>query len=581
MPPITKVEDLLPSDLSHFTLDGIKLKVYNSHSNKLPKEQMLDTLMTWLHEQVKRDIQQPDMLGFVTLLLTGACQRKEPFTRSEVIAAFKEWQAKFSEEDPANRRRYQIIYEDLQKITGQVQVGPPKTGATKRPLEGREEVGNKYRPEAANRKPQYLRRHRAKKRIEKQNSTRVPARGEILQQTSDSSYGRLKYEDLEPMSSREDTVVDSSRQPPRFFDDLPLNGYMCQRCNSTGHSTPNCPTIAEAGQDKVPAESDYQCEYCKRGLGEHHAELCPNNRVRNSPEELRRGLASQLVTVGNDDRSRYRDPLPSSPTPQRRSRSTMKSHLQSKRYIPYEIPQLEGHMSGRRSELTVDRGNAPMAYGSFFDSYRPTRQAEHPNRAMAPQELPPRPVTPQDLFMRAESPQEPPPRPLKRQKREDVSWGIWNEGMPNDAFVQLLHPISLLNLQQTPTRPHFRLNEPDSDVSMNVEADSEAPEETEQAKREAYALLDAFGRELLSDHARIQPAQSSVVPQPAQSSAVPASDGSNQTDDAMIIDGNGQEIQDPWLQELFKNVDKSEVKRKGNRTTASDMMEQLEGCKHI
>lgn len=99
-------------DIADLSLEEVVARMRQSiPPGKTPrKKNILAILMEWLGAKVKKDMQQESLLPeFVRVLLTGGKPQLFRFEKSEVEDAFKEWQIKGAADDPANRRRYDMV----------------------------------------------------------------------------------------------------------------------------------------------------------------------------------------------------------------------------------------------------------------------------------------------------------------------------------------------------------------------------------------------------------------------------------------------------------------------------------------
>lgn len=104
------------NSLADLDLKDLENRICQVNQPKLSRQGVLQTLMGWLHEQIKKDIQKSLLSDLVDLLLTGGKLQQEPFSQAEVEGAFKEWQLRDNVENPVNRRRYEMTRLDLDDL---------------------------------------------------------------------------------------------------------------------------------------------------------------------------------------------------------------------------------------------------------------------------------------------------------------------------------------------------------------------------------------------------------------------------------------------------------------------------------
>ncbi|KAI1142457.1 hypothetical protein F5Y05DRAFT_227031 [Hypoxylon sp. FL0543] len=123
-PPHLVLQALGVGDLADITLEELKDKIIHAQPEKPPREQLLQILMGWLHEQIKKDIQQKGMLAdFVNLLLSGEGLQQQPFEQSEIRAAYKEMQSENPAEFSVQRRRYEMVESDMNALFRRIDSG--------------------------------------------------------------------------------------------------------------------------------------------------------------------------------------------------------------------------------------------------------------------------------------------------------------------------------------------------------------------------------------------------------------------------------------------------------------------------
>ncbi|KAI1081830.1 hypothetical protein F5B20DRAFT_579154 [Whalleya microplaca] len=113
--------------LGNLTLKELKAKLNDVSARKLTRPQILETLMRWLHEQIKKDavMQEKSLLpDFMDLLMTRSnLELDKPFNEKEICQVFKEWQIKDAAENPANRRRYLMAHSEIQHFFQRARYG--------------------------------------------------------------------------------------------------------------------------------------------------------------------------------------------------------------------------------------------------------------------------------------------------------------------------------------------------------------------------------------------------------------------------------------------------------------------------
>lgn len=110
------------ADLSEITLEELRIKINHANPLAIPKYRVLQVLMGWLHEQIVKDLQQDMLSGFANLLLTGNGLTQGPFDEIDVKVTLEQWLVNDAAKNPTNRRRYQMVKQDLYELCTQVKL---------------------------------------------------------------------------------------------------------------------------------------------------------------------------------------------------------------------------------------------------------------------------------------------------------------------------------------------------------------------------------------------------------------------------------------------------------------------------
>ncbi|KAL7627827.1 hypothetical protein AAE478_002022 [Parahypoxylon ruwenzoriense] len=560
-------------DLDGLTSKELEDKIHCANPDKLPRYAVLQLLMGWLHEQIRKDIHEKSLLSdFVGLLLNGDKVQREPFDESEVDKAFKEWQIKNAAEYTANQRIYQMVELEIHELFRQAKRGldpqhdspslelpspveeegedplapldqpidahglrdaskiewrslrllggRQKTGANEVPLGKPKRVRGIDKPEATE----------IKDENDEGASTKRLAKDAIpIEQTM-----KLNLRDYDSAETPEAVVKDSpDKIPISMFSHSPPKGYVCKRCDRPGHWIQLCPTNLDPSWDKPPAPN-YRCEICG-AKGEHFATLCPQNKKEVSLTRQRQRAAGRSRTPTRDDGRHYRgrrSPL------RRRSRSPV---IRSRRkgydiYRPDDSWRDWNEDFGWRSRSPVDRDDV----SPWTTRERLTREWQHfresPPR-YAPDKYRPRggsPTPPHRHRHRARDIQRS-PDPLPRLRGVEDRAREGRLAYDDDVYMDSDHSPQTPK-QRAPTKVR-KANEDDNqdevmeDVSPDVD---DTPEEVERAKREANEFLSALAIELFSDRTRSRSTGESVV----------TNGGVGESDDEMSVDECNDGISD-------------------------------------
>ncbi|KAI1377617.1 hypothetical protein F4677DRAFT_42729 [Hypoxylon crocopeplum] len=556
MEPHPHLGELGLDDLASLTLKELEDRITHIHPDKLLKNCVLQILMEWFHEQIKKDIQKSLLSDFVNLLLTGGNLQLEPFSESEVEKAFEEWQTKDIAENPANRRRYQIVQSDFQELLGQARLGsdrendsslmssspgrrqaPPasldiidkeltpswivgggkqKTGANVIPLGQRNASSGSLTQDIIDTHEE-----------NRKGPTKILEEGATpIQETMDSSSKdpvRAGAHDIPGLQSRW-TVL----PPP--LDGPPPDNYICYRCNVPGHWIQLCPTNFDPSRDIAPVNPYYRCEHCKT-VGQHYATLCPQNTTLTSLTNRRGHIAAQPGTPTLADNSRFRDRRSSSPPPRRRSRTPAEHPRRHDIYTPDGSPH-GGHWS-----RDVSEGFQPSPYRG---SVSPWSARERITRRTRHRELSPREYTFEEYQPRRRqvSPTrdrgDRRPRSYKELSRARANAQEGRLAYDNNVFMDT-DALQETSKQPISSDPGEANADESKDEVARLSSDTEhILMDADQAIKEANAFLDALATVILRDEAQVPLTQHDVIPR---------SDATNQLDDKMSIDGDeGEDI---------------------------------------
>ncbi|KAI0387747.1 hypothetical protein F5Y04DRAFT_10804 [Hypomontagnella monticulosa] len=558
--------------LAGLSLKDLESKISQLGPSKVSRHWVLQTLMRWLHEQIKRDIEDKSSLSnLVDLLLIGGKLLQQPFSEGEVEAAFGAWQIRDAAENPANRRRYEMVRLDLlvflKKPSGNMSFddnsttmksrklsnidrpddpindqrrpwwngGKQRTGSNEIPLGKKKALHDSYDGKTSE----------TEGKKSKQTSTwDMPPTKRTAEQTSSSD---MSLPGSSPVRTFESSRLDQPT-PNQFALPPPYDGYVCQRCHKPGHWVRACPTSLDPAFDRPPRK-EYQCTICGK-FGVHYITLCPQNTCKDSLTQQRK-LHAQLEASSLDHGSRYQDRPNQSPLPRYRSRSPMDRRRIKGRDIqrPDDNSQDWTHSSDSRHHQSSDRGSvspwtarqrktrelhrrgeALPTYTS--DMYRPRRTSASPPRSHRhshrAREVPPQEYPRQLIEL---STTEEDRKGRLAYDNGDFSLG-WNDDSPT-----------------TPSSPKKK-NRGDVKINEDVEM-ADAPlvtqdiTETEQAMKEADDFLDRLAIELDLKNEITQPTLTLTLNQRDPNSVAVGQTNADQDEDTgektlAFSKGNGQ-----------------------------------------
>ncbi|KAI0889114.1 uncharacterized protein GGS22DRAFT_196790 [Annulohypoxylon maeteangense] len=591
------LEALGVDSLADITLEELQNKVNNVQYGIVPRYQVLQVFMGWLHEQITRDIQQTSLLSaFVDLLLAPAKLHQGPFTEGEVDAAFKEWQANDAAENPANIRRYQMVHLDFLKLFEQARRGSNSepdwsfgpSGFDREQDSSDEAIGTRLvgggkRKSGSNEVPL------GKRRCFRNNTHQSTAK--IKEEDNGESYfAKAKSENslLRPYSNVKSAGQDVSPKK-HSSSSLPPPTYICNRCYQPGHWIQLCPTNMDPEWDRPPPV-DYTCEICMK-KGHHFATLCPKNNKQSSltKKRLRQEEPSQarLKTPTRDSKTRGQDRHRLTPPSRRRSRTPKNNHHQ----VPdiYRLDDDKSQVQVNDYEKSRDRSLSPYSVRRLitpskgYDHERdsniyPQKPSQAPSRKLPIR----RPKVP--------SPQGHPRSSLDLNKTHKGEMGRLSY---DDVFMDFngtsLSPKEYIF-------PHRRkvvdTNLKENEVTKHASVDvDDMPKEMEKTKAEINKFLDEVKNELLlakkpvpSNEARLVPEDVYVKGDEGYSGDKMNTDkgentkcDSNKSNLASTqTDQHNQGLKSGLqVMSLLKNRENAIVKNKVNRKTAVEMFDEL------
>ncbi|KAI0969899.1 hypothetical protein F4678DRAFT_480664 [Xylaria arbuscula] len=354
------------------SLDDLEIRLYRDIETSALRSELFDTLMTWLNGQIKQDIitkSERLLARFVRLLHVCNQAETELSVPTKVDEVFNEWLEKDSIQNPAYRRRYLIIQQDVHRLLSEETRGSQISGAfslssdrgrakeNHPPALSLRQKHNSTRVENEDTKLQHdtgyematSAAHRPKYsvKVEKVAIDKSERPGgfkhkrEFSRQSDDSHSQDIDREDM--AITREDITRDSGTKISRSsMRTSRRSRYICKRCDESGHMIQHCPTNLDPRYDRAP-DQDYQCHFCGRH-GNHYATLCPQNphessltkqreraemRIRESRTPSRSGQRhdhDREISL-TESRGRYRSHSPRRRTQTRyRSRSPERYH---------------------------------------------------------------------------------------------------------------------------------------------------------------------------------------------------------------------------------------------------------------
>ncbi|KAF3062381.1 hypothetical protein GL218_04187 [Daldinia childiae] len=540
--------DLQPSlqtlgidDLADITLTELEDKIQHVHPDQLSKQDVLQVFMRWLHERIKKDIQQKSLLSeFANLLLTGGKLQQGPFSEDEVEEALKEWQRKDAEENPADIRRYQMVQLDFHELFEQARSGskqdkdssarstsnqegnslvrlnklinsqdiaemeimestPPwvsnkrkqKTGANEIPLGLKADVRSNIYNEIVKIKEE----NKRKESLTKANKTSPVKQAAKLSLRDVTSIG------ASPIKSYEPVISDrySSLNIPPYLTTPPSSGYTCKRCYQPGHWIQLCPTNLDPKWDQPPPYY-YRCEICKVS-GRHFATLCPQNEYELSLTQQRLRI-KDLPKTPAQEYPHYRDRSPFTPSPRGRSRSPA-YHSRRKNHGAHrhdKSPKDRSYNPGGRYQSQDNRRSVSPWTARERMTRESYRKEESPRQySLSNDRLKERSTTPpRENRKRVKTlPPEERRRPFLDLKKTKKKADEGRLGYDNDEFMG--SHISLMTPKDTflPENRHSGTVENKNELIADAASVSkDTAEDIEKARKEANEFLDALSVEI-------------------------------------------------------------------------------------
>ncbi|KAI1103991.1 hypothetical protein F4804DRAFT_332801 [Jackrogersella minutella] len=626
--------DLIPNlkalglyDLADITLEDLENKIDHVQHGRLSRQQVLQTLMGWLHERITRDIQQKSLLSdFVNLLLTRGKLQQAPFSESEVEAAFEEWQTKDAAENPANRRRYQMILLDIRELleNGMISLNSEDDASPKlsspsqnqafstfldkpinphtisktnnwesnhpRVIGGKQKTGANIIPlgqrkaSRSNINGIHYNIYKAMEENNKRYLTKT-ATNEVppVERTANSVVGKIASKDITPTKANKSIFLDLSPKALEQFSRPPPLSYVCNRCEEPGHWIQLCPTNLDPSWDRPPPP-DYRCELCLK-WGEHFATLCPMNTKSVSLTKQRQRHEARLKaepgTPTRDKNINYRDRGRLTPLSRRRSRSPINHPRQTRHdiYRPDDSPRGNNDF-GVRQRSSGNRDISPWTARErvtgklqrMEDHNREYNSDSHRRRERSA--TPPR----KHPYRRARG--GPPPEERLRPYRDLKMTQKETDGRlsyDNDVFMSF-DASSATPKESTLSKPKA-MDTKDRVMTDAPMVAKDMSEEIEQAQEEAERFLDALAAEYPFNKAPIQSNKPGPV-RTVYSGDKMDIDDENAESGASKNNLTPSKTADPraeWspeLKALFKNLEDPIVKKRSKRKTAAEMFNE-------
>ncbi|TGJ84156.1 hypothetical protein E0Z10_g4592 [Xylaria hypoxylon] len=126
-------EALSTGALQSMSLKDLEAKIHESAVANISRSEIFDVLMTWFNEQIKQDIitQSNYLLDrFVMLLHMRNYADIEPFNLTQVDEMFNGWLEKDIIQNPAYRRKYLIIQQDVHRLFADERRDSQNSGAS-------------------------------------------------------------------------------------------------------------------------------------------------------------------------------------------------------------------------------------------------------------------------------------------------------------------------------------------------------------------------------------------------------------------------------------------------------------------
>ncbi|KAI8964372.1 hypothetical protein F5Y11DRAFT_345518 [Daldinia sp. FL1419] len=534
-------------DLTDIPLSELEDKIQHVHPDQLPKQDLLQVFMGWLHEQIKKDIQQESLLlEFVSLLSTSEKLQQGPFGEEEVKEVLKEWQLKDAIENPANIRRYQMVQQDFHELFKRVEGhsdvegpstlnqegytlthltepiddqamdkikdgnsaalwvvggGKQKTGANEIPLGRKARTHGNFYNEIVK-----IKEDNSRKSSTKANKA-PPER-----QTVKPNFGSIASREASSIESYE-PIISSGSPIPHYFSTPTPGGYICKRCDRPGHWIQLCPTNLDPKWDQSPP-INYRCEICKE-YGKHFATLCPRNEHELSLTQQRLRFDDQPKTPLRDKYSFYRERSPFPPSPRSRSRSRTDHSRRRKRKDyrsddspkgrSYGLSDLYQPHSSRRS-VSPWTMRERMTQGSYRREESPRQHSSKGYRSRKRSATPSR-----ERRKRAKAEEQ--PRQFLNLNKAKKGADEGRLGYDNDEYMGSHISPGTLDENVLP-KDRFLGTVESEDVLMADAApiSEETTEDIEKARKEATEFLDALAAEISRGEMQTLPPISPSLP---------------------------------------------------------------------
>ncbi|KAI1458016.1 hypothetical protein F4805DRAFT_474721 [Annulohypoxylon moriforme] len=574
------------------TLEELQSKVNNVQYGVIPRRQVLQTFMGWLHAQITRDIQQKSLLStFMDLLLTPGKLHQGTFDESEVEVAFKGWQAKDAVENPTNIRRYQVVYSDLVELFEHGSKPEPDWSFGPSGLDREQDssdeadgtrtrlVGGGKRKSGSNEIPLGKRKHLRSNSHQK--IVKIEEESEKEQPTLVESESRFQGPSdlVEPHPSDTSLVAQgpSSSPPP---------SYICSRCHKPGHWIQLCPTNTDPKWDRPPPPN-YTCEICKK-KGDHFTTSCPQKQNKSSWTEQRQHqeehLHAPLKTPTRDSKTHSRDRYRLTPPSGHLSQSPKGNHYhQAPDIYRPDDDSSQVRSSGRDNHGRLrDRSASPQI---ILQRITPGKGDNHEKGSSnRPHKLP---------YRRSKAP------PTQGNSRPSLSLNGTQKGETgrlsyDDVFTGFggssLSPKEYVfsRKQKANARPN------ENEVGKHVSADVEdTHQEMGRAEAEFIKLFDEVTNELYSAKAPVRSNEARPVPGDSYMKSaegylgdktnIEEQKNANGTDNSFASSKIGQHHQEPRsgldITALLKELGKPIIRRRTNRKTAAEMLDEVENPK--
>ncbi|KAI0010971.1 hypothetical protein F4779DRAFT_616038 [Xylariaceae sp. FL0662B] len=550
-------------DLGNLTLKELENKLNNVSPEQIYRPQVLETLMGWLHEQIKEDtiMQQKSLLpDFMNLLTMQNRLPVVPFNESEVGQIFKEWQIKDAVENPANRRRYLIAHSEIQRLFQEDGSGSDQENrrfSLKSPSQSQheglsalpnEDFGTGVLADIGNKTSKHTNLAGGKRNKTGANEIPLGKRKSLRGIAEQEAIKFDEYGKSLAVPPVPDTIPTTQKKGLPLRDSDSAGATTIGETDALDVTAESMPQSLEMGKPSAssrkhfhgrkhqsstggfdfsrPTPPGYVCKRCGRPGKDTGFSSAQQTWTRNGTNLLRliidvsltkqrQRVSTQPSTPTQDDARSYRDRRSPSPYQRRRSRSPVvhRPHKGHDIYRPDVSPRPQYEDSDRRSRHYVDRTSVSPWSARERMTRELQRRGESPRRH-APDKYRPRgrsaspPRSHRDRTAPTQIRSVLRGDPTEARNREREGRLAYDDDVFMDSDPATLTPEWFESPKQQAIGPAGRSDKVTKYMSSTPD---ETPEQMEQAKRETSQFLELLGVEILTNESSIDHSLESVV----------------------------------------------------------------------